>query len=238
METKFTFIDTPYASSASNREKAYKRAYKAWCQDKIKNHSFTVSIKDIMAKLHVSSYWIKTRLFPAVEYIKVAPNVLEELGMDPKSRLLFNENQLRVFLKHAATFSRQTIVIDLLKLKEAKKIALAIENDPAIAKWDEDNKHVYGKRSNRILTILGDDFDNVQETKRSMYEHVSLAPFDFWNRKLVIPVEYVNYETAYRDIFRKGMVKISIFGKTVFTQLEDLKCIAYPLTIQYTSKDK
>lgn len=238
METTFTFINTPYASTAANSKLAYNKAYKAWCQNMITNHHCTISIKEIAKRLHVSSYWIATRLFPNVEYVKITPKVLEELGMDSKSPLLFNEIELRAFLKRAAVFSRQTIVIDLLKCKAARKVALAIENNDAISKWDDNNRHAYGKRSNRLLELLDDEYENVNETARSNYEPVLIKPFDFWDKDLVISNDYPNRETAYRDIFRKGMVKINIFGKAVFTSLENLDSIAYPLTIQYIGEDK
>ncbi|MDO4179523.1 MAG: hypothetical protein Q4D21_10130 [Phascolarctobacterium sp.] len=232
METTFTFTPEPYVSYAINDRK-YKATYNDWSIDMIKNHHCTVTIKDIMTKLHVSTYWIRSRIAPNVEYIKITPERLTELGMNPKSLLLYNKIELKEFLKKSAIFTRKTEVIDLAKCKEADKIAYLIDNDAVIAKWDQENRHAYGKRSNRLLNMLDTEYENVNETRRKDYMTVPIAPFDFWDMKLIFASDYPNNETAYRDFFRKGMVKINIFGKAIFVSVDNLDDVIYPLTTPY-----
>lgn len=237
METVFTFKPKNFVSKAA-ADKAYKEAYEAWSLEMIKKHHCTVSIKDICSKLHVTDFWIKERLCPNVEYVKITPARLKELNMNHRSPLLFNELELRKYLMSAAVFSRQTKVIDLQKHMTEKEIAATLE-DPAIVKWDETNKHTYGKRSNKLLNMLDVDYENVNETKRTEYESVEVEPFDFWIRAadLMFSKSYPNRETAYRDFFRKGMIKINIYGKAMFIQVDDLDKIVYPITIAAAGAD-
>ncbi|MCQ2374233.1 MAG: hypothetical protein MJ050_09165, partial [Phascolarctobacterium sp.] len=69
--------------------------------------------------------------------------------------------------------------------------------------------------------------------KRSQYEAVPVPSFDFWARNLIFSSDYVNRETAYRDVFRKGMIKITFFGKTFFVEVDDTSKYSYPMTIKY-----
>lgn len=231
METVFTFTYPNFVSKTAS-DKAYKAAYEAWSLDMIENHHCTVSIKDICSKLNVTTSWVRDRILPNVEYVKITPTRLKELNMNHRSPLLFNELELRKFLMSAAVFTRQTKVIDLQKHMTEKEIAAALD-DPAIARWDEANKHTYGKRSNKLLNMLNVDYENVNETIRPQYEAVEVKPFDFWIRAadLVFSKDYPNRETAYRDFFRKGMVKINLFGKAMFIQIDQLDKIIYPLTV-------
>lgn len=235
METVFTFKPNNFMSKAA-ADKEFKQAYDAWSLDMIEKHHCTIPIKEICAKLHVTDFWIKERLCPNVEYVKITPARLKELGMNHRSPLLFNELELRKFLISAAVFTRQTKVIDLQKCMTKKEIAMALE-DTAIIKWDEANKHTYGKRSNKLLNMLNVDYENVNETKRTEYESVEVEPFDFWIRAadLSFSKSYPNRETAYRDFFRKGMVKINLYGKAMFIQIDDLDKIVYPLTVAVNS---
>lgn len=238
METVFTF-NRPNFTSKAAADKSYKEAYNTWSLDMIENHHCTVSIKDICSKLNVTTSWVRDRIFPNVEYIKLTPARLKELTMNHRAPLLFNELELRKFLMSAAVFTRQTKVIDLQKHMTEKEIATALE-DPAILKWDEANKHTYGKRSNKLLNMLDVDYENVNETKRTGYKSVEVEPFDFWIRSLdlMFSKSYPNRETAYRDFFRKGMVKINVFGKAMFIQVDDLAKVVYPLTIPAAGADE
>lgn len=232
METKFTFSPTPFTSKAA-ANKEYITAYNAWTLDMINNHHCTVTINDICKRLKVSKTWIASRIYPAVEYVRITPTRLEELNMDKESTLLFNELELRNYLMRAAIFTRQTKVIDLTNVLSSSQLAAALEN-PAIQKWDTENKHTYGKRSNRLLNSFDIAYDNVNELKRTEYESVPVEAFDFWAiSTLYFSTEYKNKETAYREFFRKGMIKINIFGKAIFTQhpKEDLSKIIYPMTV-------
>lgn len=231
METAFTFIPPNFTSqSASN--KAYKQAYEEWSLNMIENKHCTISIKAICSRLHVTTSWVRDRILPNVEYVKITPARLKELNMDHRCPLLFNELELRKFLMSVAVFTRQTKVIDLHKYMKEKEIAAALE-DPAISRWDDANKHSYGKRSNKLLNMLNVEFENVNETRRNDYEAVQVDPFDFWicAADLIFSSSYPNRETAYRDFFRKGMVKINLFGKALFIQVDDLDKIVYPLTV-------
>lgn len=107
METVFLFTHPDFVSKAA-ADKAYKETYEAWSLDMIENHHCTISIKEICSKLHVTDFWIKDRLCPNVEYVKITPARLKELGMNHRSPLLFNELELRKFLMSAAVFTRQT----------------------------------------------------------------------------------------------------------------------------------
>lgn len=236
METVFAFTHPDFVSKAA-ADKSYKEAYEAWSLDMIENHHCTVSIKEICSKLNVTTSWVRDRILPNVEYVKITPSRLKELNMNHRSPLLFNEIKLRKFLMSAAVFTRQTKVIDLQKFMTEKEIAAALD-DPAIAKWDEANKHTYGKRSNRLLNMLNVEHENVNETKRTQYEAIEVEPFDFWIRAadLVFSKDYPNRETAYRDFFRKGMIKINLFGKAMFIQVDDLAKIVLPLTVVAITK--
>lgn len=231
METIFTFKRPDFVSKVA-ADKAYKEAYEVWSLDMIENHNCIISIKEICSRLHVTNSWVRDRLLPNVEYVKITPNRLKELNMNHRSPLLFNELELRKFLMSAAVFTRQTKVIDLQKFMTEKQIATALD-DPAIVRWDEANKHTYGKRSNKLLNMLNVDYENVNETRRNDYESDEVEPFDFWLRAadLVFAKDYSNRETAYRDFFRKGMVKINLFGKAMFIQIDNLDKIVYPMTI-------
>lgn len=231
METVFTFARPDFVSKAAS-DKAYKAAYDAWSLDMIDNHHCNVSIKDICSKLNVTTSWVRDRILPNVEYVKITPTRLKELNMNHRSPLLFNEIDLRKFLMSSAVFTRQTKVIDLQKFMTEKEITAALD-DPAIVRWDEANKHTYGKRSNRLLNMLNVEYENVNETRRNDYEATSVEPFDYWVRAadLVFSKDYSNREIAYRDFFRKGMVKINLFGKAMFIQVDKIDKIVYPMTV-------
>lgn len=231
METAFTYNSLTYTSKTA-RDEAIKKAYKLWAKDMIVNHNCTVGIKAVMHKLHVSKDWIIHRLCPAVEYVKIDAKVLQELNMDPSSPLLFNIVELKEYIKRTAVFTRQTIVIDLMDHMTTCEKLMA-QNDEKIVLWDTNNTHMYGKRSNRLLNKLEAEFENVNEQKRSQYKAVEVPAFDFWEKELSFQHEYPHVELAYRDFFRKGMIRINLFGKAFFVQLEDSSSYSYPLTIQY-----
>lgn len=232
METVFTYISTHMDSPASIAS-AKKKAYNAWTLKMINEQHCTVSIKTIMKKLHVSRSWIEMRICPRVEYVKITPQRLKELNMDDHSPLLFNSVELRQFLQDAAEFTRQTIVIDLMEKLSTSEISM-LQTDPVIHRWDANISHGFGKRSNRLLNNISADYENVNEMKRSLYPAVSVPSFDFWARNLIFSSDYANRETAYRDVFRKGMIKIVFFGKTFFVEAEDTSKYTYPMTIAYT----
>lgn len=231
METVFTFIPTRH-DSPDAIVYAKKKAYNAWTLKMINEHHCNVGIKTIMNKLQVSRSWIEMRLCPNLEYVKISPQRLLELDLDDRSPLLFNSVELRKFLQDNAKFTRQTIVIDLLEKLSRDEISM-VQNDVKIMRWDLNNKHLYGKRSNMLLNKIGADYENVNEMKRSHYEAVPVPSFDFWARNLIFSSDYVNRETAYRDVFRKGMIKITFFGKTFFVEVDDTSKYSYPMTIKY-----
>lgn len=232
METPFIY-DTSKSgrSTATTRTKAYKKAYNDWSYDMVQNHHCTVGIRHIMNKLHVTHFWITEHLMDNVEWCRITPTRLLELGMDTTSPLLFNELELRRYLQESAEFSRQTIVIDLAKIAPQKALHKA-DSDAQIQAFDNNCKD-YGKRADAFLDLLEEDYENVNEYKRSKYPAKKVESFDFWSQPLRFSSDYPNRERAYRDFFRRGYVKINLFGKAIFVLLEDLDKVIYPLTIPY-----
>lgn len=226
METKFTFQQKNFTSKAAAKVQ-YKKAYEAWSIDMIKNHNCTISIKQICQKLNVSISWISTRLCPNVEYVRINSDRLSELGMNPKATVLFNEKELISYLKNTAIFTQQTVVIDISNYIQNSLQSIEIINSSFSL-----NKKAFGKIPDKLLDKYNIPYDNVNETKRSQYEEVVISSFDFWNiSNLSFLKDYPNKETAYRDFFRKGMIKISIFGKVMFAKTYELDKALLPMTI-------
>ena len=81
------------------------------------------------------------------------------------------------------------------------------------------------------MNLVDFEYSNVNQQKRSRYAAIKLEPFDFWDRRLITTGEYPNNEMAYRDFFRKGMIKINLLNKSLF--VEDRVEAEYPMTISY-----
>lgn len=239
MKLHFELDRSKYLSTAAYN-KAYREGYSAWSIDLIKNKGFAVSVKDIMKRLHVSKYWIDQHIIHNencnVDYFEAFPSALSYLGIRDKSLLYFNEQQLRQYLFRAAEFSRWTNVIDLSRYMSQKAL-YEVDSNPAILNWDTYHKHVYGKRSERVLELLEDKFENADETERNKYNIVNVPPFDFWEKELSFLSEFPNNETGYRYFFRHGTIKINLFGKALFVIQEDLDKLSYPLTVALSIKE-
>lgn len=234
MEQLFIFDSNSIGrSSATARKQAFLKAYDSWLREMVIKQQYNIGIKYIMNKLHVSDFWIRKHLCPALDYIKVNAGKLEELGFDSHSTLLFREEDLRKHLVSISIFTRQTIVIDLAKEANAEKVIRAAELNSDIIAFDEQNKNIYGKRADVLLSMLDQEYENVNERKRSKYPEVEIEPFDFWSYPLRFSSDYPNRERAYRDFFLRGFVKIAMEGKSIFVLKEDLDKIVYPLTIKY-----
>jgi len=259
MEQPFIFDSNNIGrSTATARKKAYIKAYDEWAREMILKKQYNIGIKHIMTKLHVSDYWVRTHLCPSLDYIKVNPNKLEELGYDSHSTLLFREEDLRKYLVSISVFTRQTIVIDLAKEADIEKALRAAELNSDILAYDEKNKNVYGKRADALLDLLDKDYENVDERKRSKYPEIKVEPFDFWSYQIHFSSDYPNRERAYRDFFLRGFIKIILKdealkeensdtkkeskkrgnvsqGKAIFVLKEDLNKIVYPMTVKYSN---
>lgn len=229
MEIKFKHI-IPYGLVSSGQKKTVAEAkYLEWVKDMVENHHCTVSIQEIMKRLHVSDFWVRKYIAPAVDFVRLNEEAVDLYKLNSGSTVFYDEVMLRDFLKNNAIFSKQTIVIDLAKV--LKMDLLAKRADKRVTKFDEGNKHIYGLRSKRFLNLVDFEYSNVNQQKRSRYAAIKLEPFDFWDRRLITTDEYPNNEMAYRDFFRKGMIKINLLNKSLF--LEDRVEAEYPMTISY-----
>ena len=229
MEIKFKH-KIPYGLVSSEQRKVVTETqYLQWVKDMVENHHCNISIQEIMRKLHVSDFWIRKYIAPAVDFVRLNEDAVDLYNLNKGSTVFYDEGMLREFLKNSATFSKQTVVIDLAKVLNMD--LLAKRTDKRVIKFDEGNKHIYGLRSNRFLNLVNFEYSNVNQQKRSRYAAIKVNPFDFWERRLITTDEYPNNEIAYRDFFRKGMIKINLLNKSLF--VEDRVEAEYPMTISY-----
>lgn len=229
MEIKFKY-KIPYGLVSSEQRKAVTETqYLQWVKDMVENHHCNISIQEIIRKLNVSDFWIRKYIAPAVDFVRLNEDAVDLYNLNKGSTVFYDEVMLREFLKNSATFSKQTVVIDLAKVLNMD--LLAKRTDKRVIKFDEGNKHIYGLRSNRFLNLVNFEYSNVNQQKRSRYAAIKVNPFDFWERRLITTDEYPNNEIAYRDFFRKGMIKINLLNKSLF--VEDRVEAEYPMTISY-----
>ena len=229
MEIKFKH-KIPYGLVSSEQRKAVTETqYLQWVKDMVENHHCNISIQEIIRKLNVSDFWIRKYIAPAVDFVRLNEDAVDLYNLNKGSTVFYDEVMLREFLKNSATFSKQTVVIDLAKVLNMD--LLAKRTDKRVTKFDEGNKHIYGLRSNRFLNLVNFEYSNVNQQKRSRYAAIKVNPFDFWERRLITTDEYPNNEIAYRDFFRKGMIKINLLNKSLF--VEDRVEAEYPMTISY-----
>lgn len=231
METLFAFTP-PDNISDSQRTNLIKTKYSEWTYHMTKVRRCRITMGYLTRKLHVSRKWVYEHICPNVEYCKITLKRLKELGFDAASPLLFNEDELREFLKTNCIFTRQTVIIDLdSEMTASEKEAYMAE--PLIRRFDSRHKETYGLRSPRLLEILGSRFSNVDARSRSDYEALNVEHFDFWDKQLFFLSDYTSNERAYRDFFRLGMIKITMFGKVFFVKDIETDKVLYPMTVSY-----
>lgn len=62
---------------------------------------------------------------------------------------------------------------------------------------------------------------------------MNIEHFDFGDKQLFFLSDYTSNERAYRDFFRLGMIKVTMFGKVFFVKDIETDKVLYPMTISY-----
>ena len=104
MEIKFKHI-IPYGLVSSAQKKTVAEAkYLKWVKDMVENHHCTVSIQEIMKRLHVSDFWVRKYIAPAVDFVRLNEEAVDLYKLNSGSTVFYDEVMLRDFLKNNADF--------------------------------------------------------------------------------------------------------------------------------------
>ncbi len=143
----------------------------------------SVSIEEVAKRLHVSRNYIHTSILPYVKHEKTA-----------QYRVRIDEEELRLWLKSNASFSRQTIVL--------------------LPEFPDEYDQYTDK-----LEKLGINLNVPPPTARKMLPFRYVKPFDFWDLKLTFPDDdrFAHAESFYRAMYACGAIKIKLGErKTLF----------------------
>ena len=151
-----------------------------------------VTTQGIMRRLRISRNYVTRNI---THVVKQAANPYAS------TTIYFDEAALRRWLMQHATFTRQTIYIDLNMYLQ----------DPAL-----DNP-----KYEALIGKIPEKYDN---KRRGLYPYIPVEPFDFWDKPLIFPKEYidasgkkVSAEMCYREMFDQGAIKIQLGRqKTMF----------------------
>lgn len=168
-----------------------------------------ISISEIIKRLKLSRNYITRNITHCIKHIEEDPS--------KGTRVFFDEIEFRKYLKNQAIFTRQT-----------KRINIDYE-------IEEYNKKFPGKNITKkdCREFMG-KIPRMSDISRSQLPAIPVPSFDFWDKKLIFPKEYIkdeernpdtkihNAEICYRDMFEIGAVKIQLGKqKTMFCVIDD-----------------
>lgn len=191
---------------------------------------FAISLEELMHELHVSRNWVNEYIQPAVSYVKYKSSAKKWLGIKDASAVFFQEEELMEWLRDNATYTRQTKVIALDKIRSVDAIRDALEK-AGVHMGFNGKRYVYGYVHPAITYELQLKSDNVNERERSKYPAVPVEKFNWWNTRKIHSADYSSTELAYREAFRNGCIKVSLLGKTIFVYDPNTPETRYPMTV-------
>ena len=160
-----------------------------------------ISISEIIKRLKLSRNYITRNITHCVRHIEKEPS--------KGARVIFDERELREYLKNQATFTRQT-----------KRVNLNYE----IEKYNKIHPENKIDRNN-FKEFMG-NVPKMSDVTRRELPPIPVKAFDFWDETLIFPKEYKigdenskvqNAEICYRNMFDIGAVKIQLGKqKTMF----------------------
>ena len=164
-----------------------------------------ISINELASHLRLSRNYITRNITHCVKHVEKFP---------AKGAVVrYDERDLRAYLTHICTFSRQT-----------KRINLEKEFQDYIKQHPDDKRR---KDSDFQRKFIG-KIPKLKEIQRSEIPFIPLEAMDFWEFPLIFPQEYSQgdnspeakrktAELCYRDMFKIGAIKIQLGRqKTMF----------------------
>ena len=153
-----------------------------------------ISITELMSHLKISRSFIAHKITNFVKHVEDSPS---------KGSLVKYDNQaLREYLASICTFTRQT-----------KRINLKDEIRDYISKHPDDKRIKEPDFKERFIGIIPD----WKKVPRSSIPACNIPSEDFWDYDILFPKDFPSRELFYREMFRKGAIKISIGKqKTMF----------------------
>lgn len=177
-----------------------------------------ISINELSSHLRLSRNYITRNITHCVKHVEKFPS--------KGAVVKYDESELRDYLTHLCTFSRQTRRIDLEK--ELRIYSKLHPNDDSLKNKNFRKKFIGKSPDWRVI-------------KRSELPFIPLKTTDFWDFPLIFPQEYTQgndspeakrktAEICYRDMFKIGAIKIQLGRqKTMFYIPQDEGVILPPL---------
>ena len=167
----------------------------------------TVSIDQLMNRLKLSKSFI-------VQYITHAVSHVEPVR-STGATVLFDETDLRAWLVHHATFTRQ------------------IHRRDVAALWDKEQQQYPERSKGKTFDDYLGPIPPFNIYKRGVMPAVKVQGFDFWNGQLIFPNDYHENihdpesnrllpELCYRDMYRIGAIKIQLGHQRIMFYVGDL----------------
>lgn len=225
-----------------------KGTYSDWLMHMYHTQGFTLSFEDIMILLNVSRSFINTELKPYIDYIKVsskmsvlfAKRIAEENGIEEVSNfpsVYFNRKQLNKYLIDNCSFSIQTKVVDLADYVDYEAIKQAEQKTNRkcgfrFNKRTRQEEKSFGWIDKVILDELKLKANNVIDNKRSSLHFIAVEKQNVLRDDLVFQSrDYKHVESCYRDMFRRGAIKINLGKRKTMFIVPNYDSFKVPFTV-------
>lgn len=180
----------------------------------------------LCSTLHVSRSWVNTHLR---DLGKKIPSI------DPHrpSVIWYEPTEVLSWIQQHASFSRQTVLIDLVDYGVDKKEFLKLRRDLDEPGTIADQETRGERYENYLKSVLPDDIYNRSHLSVRHRGDVEWAPVCFFLKSLeslqtirdiMAKNDYRSEELAYRDIFLRSMIKVSVAGRTWFVTEKQQEC--------------